>query len=116
MFFSWDGDNRFWLGLGTVDRNGARFGAAIETDATAGAALPDVVRRMGTVLIQLGSEFQALGGTGLDAEAASLAFFGIDGNFTARLDCHASPFVATLSVQFRLEAHAIHRAVILSTR
>ena len=61
---------------------------------------------MGPIGIQLWPEFQALRGTRLDAEPASLTFFYIDRNFTARLTHHGSPRFSAYPFRARFQRAA----------
>src|SRR5208282_3477211 len=65
-----------------VDGNGSGLGAAIEADAAAGAACAGVVRRVHAISVQFRQQFEALGGTGFDAQSTALAFLGIDQDVT----------------------------------
>jgi len=77
--------SRFGRRRQAFDRDGSGFGAAVKTRAATGAAFAGVLRRMHTVMVELGRQFETLRRTRLYAQAASFAFFRIDDDITARL-------------------------------
>src|SRR5579862_2019260 len=71
-----------------IDGDGTRLGAAVKADATSGAVVTCVVRRVHAVVAQLRSKFQAFGRTGLDTQPASFALLDVDGDVAARCSGH----------------------------
>src|SRR4051794_27331804 len=67
----------------SVNRNRARLGAAVETNAAAGAFLPGVLRRVNALVTQFSSEFQAFGRARLHAQPAAFALLRINRYVTA---------------------------------
>src|SRR3974390_670713 len=78
----------------SVDRDGSRFGTAVEADAAPGADFAGVHRGMHAVCVQVAAQLQALGRTGLDAQPAPLALFDADGDISSCWSRHIHLVVA----------------------
>jgi hypothetical protein len=78
-------NSRFGRRRQAFDSDRPGFGAAVKTSPATGTVFAGVLRRMHTVMVELGRQFKTLRRTRLYAQAASFAFFRIDDDITARL-------------------------------
>jgi hypothetical protein len=79
----WSG--RFGWRRQAFDSDRPGFGAAVKTSPATGTVFAGVLRRMHTVMVELGRQFKTLRRTRIYTQAASFTFFGIDDDITARL-------------------------------